>query len=326
MPQQKLSEPAHQVSPMRSAGPILLAGYVLVSGLRSTVLKGLQLYGAANSIGGENPISFCNVFFLSQSLVGIALVRAEPRVVWNEIRTLPPAAARAIAADSFLGCFLAPVAFYLSLDRLSVITQTLLFSLTLPASALLALFWLKEKLPHRFWLSLTLILGGLLVGKILGAPGGGMEMTDWRGVSWALVSVLATALRNCIRRKTASYGLSRGLTVGVTNLAGAIVFLFIALRLYGPQHFMFLDAWWVFWVIVVYGITLSLGTEVLRQICGRLFAVTPLALAGSASIIVSVVSAAAFLGEPFNAITALSLGLIMAGITQRFFRPRTQSS
>ena len=311
---------------LSTAGPVLLASYVLVSGLRSTVLKGLQLYGSAHSIGGMNPISFCNVFFLSQSLVGIALVRAEPRVVWKEIRTLPPACARAIVADSFLGCFLAPLAFYLALDRLSVITQTLLFSLTLPASALLALVWLKEKLPNRFWLSLILILGGLLAGKLLGAPGGGMDRSDWEGVGWALVSVLATALRNCIRRKTASYGLSRGLTGGVTNLAGASVFGVIALRLYGPHHFMLLEAWWVFWVIVVYGVTLSLGTEVLRQICGRLFAVTQLALAGSASIIVSVVSAAAVLGEPFNPFTALSLGLIMAGITQPFLLPRGRTS
>lgn len=311
---------------MLTIGPILLAGYALVSGLRSTVLKGLQLYGSAHSIGGENPISFCNVFFVSQSLVGIALVCIEPRVVWNDIRTLQPAAAKAIAADSFLGCFLAPVAFYLSLDHLSVITQTLLFSLTLPASGLLALFWLKEKLPERFGLSLLLIMGGLLAGRILGSPGGGMTMNDGVGVSWALVSVLATALRTCIRRKTADYGLSRGLTVGVTNLAGAIVFGLIALRLYGPHHFMLLEAWWVFWVIVVYGITLALGTEVLRQICGRLFAVTPVALAGSASIIVTVVSAAVFLGEPFTAITTLSLVLIGMGISQRFLHPRAAPS
>ena len=50
-----------------------LLGYVAVSGLRSTVLKGLQTFGAGHPIGGENPISFCNVFFISQLMVGLAL-------------------------------------------------------------------------------------------------------------------------------------------------------------------------------------------------------------------------------------------------------------
>ncbi|MCP9917811.1 hypothetical protein [Cyanobium sp. ATX 6F1] len=305
--------------------PLILLGYGLVSGLRSTVLKGLQLFGASHPVGGENPISFCNVFFIAQSMVGIALLSAEPRVVWREIRTISPAASRAVAADSFLGCFLAPLAFYLSLDHLSVITQTLLFSLTLPASGFLALFWLKEQLPQRFALSLVLILGGLLIGILFGASRGMMSMDDWIGLAWAFVSVLATSLRNCIRRKMAVYQLSRGLTVGLSNLAGAIVFAVIAYQQYGPQHFLLLQTWWVFWVIVVYGITLSLGTEVLRQISGRLFSVSQVALTGSGSIIVTILSAAVFLGEPFTAVTALSLGLIVAGVTQRFIRPRVAS-
>jgi len=51
--------------------------YVLVSGLRSTVLKGLQHHGDMHPIGGENPISFCNVFLISQLMVGLALVFAD---------------------------------------------------------------------------------------------------------------------------------------------------------------------------------------------------------------------------------------------------------
>ncbi|MCT0212181.1 DMT family transporter [Synechococcus sp. CS-1324] len=308
-----------------NAEPLILLGYGLVSGLRSTVLKGLQGFGASHPVGGENPISFCNVFFIAQSMVGLALLSAEPRIVWREIRTISPAASRAVAADSFLGCFLAPLAFYHSLDQLSVITQTLLFSLTLPASGFLALFWLKEKLPERFALSLMLIFGGLLIGILFGATGGMMSMDNWMGLAWGLVSVLATSLRNCIRRKIATYQLSRGLTVGVSNLAGALVFAIIAYLQYGPDHFLLLQTWWVFWVIVVYGITLSLGTEVLRQASGRLFSVSQVALAGSGSILVTVVSAAVVLGEPFTAVTALSLGLILAGVTQRFIQPRLAS-
>ncbi|MBW4529667.1 MAG: hypothetical protein KME02_03155 [Aphanothece saxicola GSE-SYN-MK-01-06B] len=44
----------------------------LLRGLEAAVLKGLQDLGPANPLQGENPISFCNVFFLSQPTVALA--------------------------------------------------------------------------------------------------------------------------------------------------------------------------------------------------------------------------------------------------------------
>jgi len=296
---------------------LVLIAYTVFSGLRSTVLKALQLQGASHAIGGENPISFCNVFLISQLMIGLALLIAEPTDVRKEIRGLRPGVRVAIAADAFLGCFLAPLAFYLALDQLTVITQTLLFALTLPASALLALWWLKERLPDRFPLSVILILAGLIVGKLFGS-GHGMGMDQLPGFLWALVAVIATATRNCLRRRLAVHRLSRGLTGGVTNLAGALVFGLIALLLYGPQHFFYLQFWWVVGVIVIYGLTLSLGTEILRQLSTARFTVTQVAFGGSASLAVTVVSAALFLHEPLTLPVLASLGLILLGVFQRY--------
>jgi drug/metabolite transporter (DMT)-like permease len=303
---------------------LVLIAYTVVSGLRSTVLKGLQLQGAAHAIAGENPISFCNVFLISQLMIGLALLIAEPADVGREINGLRPRVRIAIAADSFLGCFLAPLAFYMALDQLTVITQTLLFSLTLPASALLALWWLKERLPVRFHLSLALILAGLIVGKLFGS-GLGMGMDQLPGLLWALVAVFATATRNCLRRHLVVQHLSRGLTGGVTNLAGALVFGLIALLVYGPQHFFYLQLWWVVGVIVIYGLTLSLGTEILRQLSTARFSVTQVAFAGSASLVVTVFTAAVFLHEPLTLPVLVSLGLILLGVLQRYL-PGTSPS
>jgi hypothetical protein len=141
--------------------PVLIA-YNVVSGLRSTVPRGLQLQGAAHAIAGENPIGFCNVFLISQLMIAPALLIAEPADVGQELNGLRARVRIAIACESFLGSFLAPLAFSMALDQLAVITQTLLFSPTLPASALLAQCWLKERLPEWFPLSLSLILLGVL--------------------------------------------------------------------------------------------------------------------------------------------------------------------
>jgi drug/metabolite transporter (DMT)-like permease len=75
----------------------------------------------------------------------------------------------------------------------------------------------------------------------------------------------------------------------------------------------------------VYGLTLCLGTEVLRQISSRHFSVIQVSLAGSASLAVTVFSAALFLGERVTPAVLLSVLLILAGVLQRFL-PRPQLS
>lgn len=303
-----------------------LVAYVLVSGFRSTVLKALQVQGERFPIGGENPISFCNVFLISQAMVGLSLIFADGRRCLDDLRLLDRKGGWLIVGDAIFGCFLAPMSFFLALDKLTVVSQTLLFSLTLPATAAVALLWLKERLPDRFWWSLMLIVAGLLVGKLL-APmtmvSGPMD-DQTQGILWALTSIAATALRSSLRRKLTIYPIGRGLSAGVPNLAGAVVFALIALLQYGPQHFFYLSFWWVLGVIVIYGLTLSLGTEVLRQFATRHFAVTQLGLASSASLVVTVISAALVLGEPLRPETIVSMVLILAGVSLRFLLPRQQ--
>jgi drug/metabolite transporter (DMT)-like permease len=120
--------------------------------------------------------------------------------------------------------------------------------------------------------------------------------------------------------------LSRGLSSGVTNLVGALVFGLIALVVYGPQHFIYLHLWWVFWVILIYGLTLSLGTEVLRQLSTKHFTVSEVAFGGTASLAVTVVTASLFLHEPITLPVLGSLLLILLGVLQRYIPTRTIAS
>jgi drug/metabolite transporter (DMT)-like permease len=304
-----------------------LLSYIVLSGLRSTVLKGLQQAGAANPIAGENPISFCNVFLISQATVGLAIVLADGRKSFTDIDKLDRAGRWLIAADAFLGCFLAPMSFFLALEHLSVVTQTLLFSLSLPFTAAVATLWLREKLPDRFWWSLALIVGGLLIGKLF-VP---MQMETAEGLAeaigivWALVSMSSLAFRNSLRRKLVPYPICRGLSAGIPNLAGAVAFAIVALQQYGPQHFFYLSFWWVLGVIGLYSITMCLGSELFRQFCQRRFPVTQIGLASSSTLVVTVLSAALFLGEPLHAATIVSMVMILLGVTARFLFPVRQA-
>jgi len=160
--------------------------YVLLKGLDATVLKGLQTYGHSHSVLGENPISFCNVFFFAQLAVGLTALLPGRRDLTRALPTLTPADRRLLGTHAFLGMFLGPVAYYKALQSLLVISQTLLFDMVLPGAALLARWLLWESLPRAFWLSLALIAAGLLLPQITRSSMGGPmdDLVIWPGGWW----------------------------------------------------------------------------------------------------------------------------------------------
>ncbi|WP_216919923.1 DMT family transporter [Synechococcus sp. CCAP 1479/9] len=291
--------------------PLLL--YVLLRGLDATVLKGLQQFGADHPVRGMDPISFCNLFFLAQLAVGLAALWPGRTTLTADLAALVPSDRRLLAVDAFLGLFLGPVAYYLALESLSVISQTLLFALVLPVSALLARGWLGEALPRSFWISLVLISVGLLLPSVsMAAAGGGMDGTA--GLAWALVGVLAYGAASVSGRLVARRRLPLGVSVGATNLVSALVFGVIALVLFGPHHFLLLQLWWVVGVIGLYALTLPLGRELALRLAYRHLPVAQVSLWSSLSLVVALLSAAVLLGEPLQEASLAGSALVLAGV------------
>ena len=169
-----------------------LALYVLLGGLDTTALKWLQLQGAAQTLNGVNPICFCTVGFVAQLIVGLATLAPGRKRLARDLGSLAGRDRLLLALHGGLGLFLGPVATVLALGALSVISQTLLFALVLPQSALRAHWLLNESLPRAFWPSLALVFTGLLLPQATMAMAGG-AMDQLGGVAWALVGVVAFA-------------------------------------------------------------------------------------------------------------------------------------
>lgn len=302
---------------LRQAGKALpLAAYVLLRGLDATVLKGLQLHGAANPVAGENPISFCNVFFVAELVVGLAALGGGGAGLRRDLAGIGPRAGLLLFGCAGLGLFLGPIAYYQALQELSVVSQTLLFSLVLPASGLLARRFLGEPLPRGFVGSTALIIGGLLLaaGSMGGAPDGpGPGGSPAVGVAWALVGVLAFSGAGVCGRRIAAKGWSVALSLGLPSTLSALVFGIVALVLFGPGHFLLLQLWWVVGVIGIYALLLTLGREISLRQAYRSFGVATVSLWGSLAIVVAALSAVALLGEPLGPATLAGLGLIVAG-------------
>jgi drug/metabolite transporter (DMT)-like permease len=300
--------------PMGGRGFLPLLAYVLLRGLDATVLKALQDFGAQHPVRGEDPISFCNLFFLAQLAVGLATLLPGRRTLAADLAGLGPGDRRLLAVDAFLGLFLGPVAYYLALESLSVISQTLLFALVLPVSALLARWVLAEALPRSFWISLVLIAVGLLLPAAATAMAAG-RMDQVAGLAWALVGVLAYGAASVSGRLIAGRRWPLAVSVGVTNLVSALIFGIIALALFGPHHFLLLQLWWVVGVIGVYALSLPLGRELALRLAYRRTPVAQVSLWRSLSIPVALLSAAVLLGESLQGPSSLAGStLVLAGV------------
>ncbi|MCT0206402.1 hypothetical protein [Synechococcus sp. CS-1332] len=299
--------------PMGSRGFLPLLAYVLLRGLDATVLKGLQVFGALHPVRGENPISFCNLFFLAQLAVGLAALLPGRRTLRADLAALGPGDRRLLAGDAFLGLFLGPVAYYLALESLSVISQTLLFALVLPASALLARWVLAEALPRSFSISLVLIAAGLLLPAAATAMAAG-RMDQSVGLAWALVGILAYGAASVSGRLIALRSWPLAVSVGVTNLVSALIFGVIALVLFGPHHFLLLQLWWVVGVIGLYALSLPLGRELALRLAYRHLPVAQVSLWSSLSLLVALLSAAVLLGESLQGPSLAGSALVLAGV------------
>lgn len=300
-----------------NTGAGLLALFILLRGSDSTVLKLLQQAGSAtHAAGGPEAISFCNVFFFSSLITGLAMLLSTRASVLQALPILNHGDRVVLALQSLSGFFLGPVCFYLALDRLSVVQQTLLFSLTIPVTAILAWLLLGETLPRLFPLSCILISLGLLLANHprLAAQMSPPQTLDHRGLLWALLGVMAFGFSAVLNRITGKRALSVGFTVGINSLAASVAFAVIALLLFGPSHFLYLRSWWVLGVIGGYALVITLGSQWSLLLSYAKLPVAQITFWASLTIVVALAEAHLFLGERLNGPSFLGAALILVAV------------
>lgn len=305
---------SHKGGALRS-GVGYLALFILLRGSDSTLLKLLQRAGeATHAAGGPEAISFCNVFFFSSVITGLALLLIDREGVQSQLPSLNPEDRWLLALQSFSGFFLGPMCFYLALDRLSVVEQTLLFSLTVPTTSLLARALIREALPRSFALTCAMISCGLLLANHTKL---GMKMVvpvDFRGVLWALLGVMAFGISAVINRVAVRRGLGIGFTVGINSLAAAAAFAVIALVLFGPSHFLYLKSWWVLGVIGGYALIITLGSQWSLMKSYVQLPVARVSVWASLTIVIALVEARLLLEEKLSGLSLVGAALILVAV------------
>ncbi|MCP9817165.1 DMT family transporter [Synechococcus sp. GreenBA-s] len=295
-------------------------GYVLLRGCDASVLKWLQERGAATLLrtsGAVDPISFGNVFFFANLATGLVVLLLDRGCLKRQLPQLVLRDRSLLCLRAALGSLIGPICYFLALQRLSVISQTLLFTLILPVTALLAQLLLREPLPKRFGFSFVLLPLGLLISRNVdlslpsGAPWSGLDPV---GLALGLLSVLAFSASGVLNRVVVDKGWGAGLTIGLTNLLAAFVLGTITLVFYGPAHFLYMRWWWLFGLLLVYTACISLGGELLLLVSYRGLGAITVALWGNGGIFVSLVSAYLLLGEALTVHTLMGALIILAAL------------
>ncbi|WP_341886476.1 DMT family transporter [Synechococcus sp. UW140] len=297
------------------SGFALLAIFIILRGSDSTILKALQRAGSiTHSSGGAEVISFCNVFFFSSLVCGLAMVLYDKNALVMSLPRLQKNDRLLLMLQSFSGFFLGPVAFFFALYHLTVVQQTLLFSLTLPCTVILANLLLKEQFPRFFAISIFLISIGLFMANY-GESSLPMAMANQTaGILWGLLGVISLSFSGILNRITAQRGFGVGLTIGVNSLAAAVAFGIIALLIYGPSHFYYLRIWWVLGVIGAYAITISLGSVFTLMMCYEKLGVITVSFWSSLTILVAIAAASILLAEPLQWQSIVGAVIILVAI------------
>lgn len=287
---------------------LVLAIFIFLRGIEGSILKVLQ------EEGGEL-ISFCNVFFFSSMVTGIAMLLVDRRIIKKDLSRLTRKDRWILFWQGFLGYLLGPIGFYFALEHLTIIEQTLLFSLTIPLSTVAAKIVLNEQLPKQFPLALTLIFIGIIFGSQSSAGFmNGDRSLSILGVIWGCFAIFSFATAGVLNRQCSIRGMGVGLTVGVGSTLSAFVFALLALSLYGPGHFITLERWWILGVIVLYAITISLGSQWSLMQSYRSLGVVQISLWSSLTIVVSLAAANFLLGESIGIWAIIGAMLILLGL------------
>ncbi|BAZ47479.1 hypothetical protein NIES4103_00800 [Nostoc sp. NIES-4103] len=291
---------------------------ILIFGASSAVTRKLTQIGAQHLIDGENPISLCNVLFIGNLCALVILLPIYGRQ-WNRktLRQLSQKHWFALTAVAILSGALVPGLIFQALAITEVNNIILVGRLEPPLTMALSVWLLKERVNRWQVLGAIAAFVGVTLTIILQTPE--MPMVYMGGLRVGIgeiltaIATVASVAATIIVKEYLSHIPSGIFTIFRTAL-GTVIFFFIALVLYGSDHFAgaFSPFLWQ-WMLVYSAVIVVLGQ--LFWLKGfRHSTVSAASLAGSFTPIVGIIAAYLILGEAPTQAQYIGSSLILVGI------------
>ena len=300
------------------SGQIYLWLAILIFGASSAVTRKLTEIGAQHFIDGRNPISLCNVLFVGNLCALMVLILIYGRQ-WNKatLKQLSRKDWFSLTAVAILSGALAPGLIFQALALTGVNNVVLLGRLEPPLTLVLSIWLLRERV--NFWeiMGATVAFIGVTLTILLQTPGetmmnmGGLRLG--LGEILALAGSMVVAVSTIIGKKYLS-DIPLGIYTIFRTALGTVIFFFIALILYGKDHFSDVFSPFLWQWMLVYGVVIVVVGQSFWIKGLSISTVSTASLVGSFTPIVGILAAYLILGEAPTEAQYIGGSLILVGI------------
>ncbi|BAB73146.1 membrane protein [Nostoc sp. PCC 7120 = FACHB-418] len=302
----------------RVSGQVYLWLAIFIFGASSAVTRKLTEIGARHFIDGRNPISLCNVLFVGNLCALMVMLLIYSRQ-WNKA-TLTQLSKKdwlGLTAVAILSGALAPGLIFHALS-LTGVNNVILVGRLEPTLALALSVWLlKEQINFGEFIGAIAAFIGVILTIILQPPVSDMmNMGGWQlglGEFFVAAGSVALAISTIIGKKYLTH-IPLGIYSIFRTALGTVIFFFIALVLYGREHFadVFSPFLWQ-WMFLYGGVIVVVGQS-FWLIGLKTSTVSTASLVASFTPIAGIVAAYFILSEVPTVAQYLGGGLIMLGI------------
>jgi drug/metabolite transporter (DMT)-like permease len=274
---------------------------VLIFGASSAVTRKITEIGAQNFIGGQNPISLCNVLFVGNLCALVVLVMLH-RQHWHAMTLKQHSGQewRSLVLVAILSGALAPGLVFQAL-ALTPVTNVVLVSRLEPPLTLALSIWLLGDRVHTWEVmgAIAALIGVGLTIFLQPAREAMMQMGGFHlGVGELLTALSAIALTtSTLLGKQRLSHVPLGIFSVVRTGLGTVIFFIVALVLYGQDHFMGVLSPFLWQWMLVYGVIIVVVGQSFWLTGLRASSVSTASIVGSFSPIVGIVAAYLILGE-----------------------------
>ena len=239
---------------LMGAGLAWLAVVIFAAG--NSIVSLLAEIGMENRVQGRNVITYCNLLFVGSlmSIVPMGVVFWRDWTLEN-LRRLTRKHWVILTLSAFLSSALTPGLFFYALEQTTVTNVVLVGRIEPPLFLIAAWLILREEFePWAFVAGLVALCGAVLMLWLNG--NGGFEIG--KGEIGALLATLSYIASTLVAR-TGLRGIPLGIYAIYRTVVGTIFYFFLAIYLFGPNHFqdvfhpLVWEYVWIYALIVVIG-------------------------------------------------------------------------
>jgi drug/metabolite transporter (DMT)-like permease len=281
----------------RIPGYIYLWLAIPIFGSSSALTRKITEIGAQHSVGGYNPISYCNVLFTG-NLCALLVLVAIHRHQWNRNtwRQISGREWMGLVIVAVLSGAMAPGLIFQSLSLTPVTNVLLLGRLEPPLTLALSIWLLRERLNRWEVLGSIVAFTGVVLTIVLptDTPVAGFQLGA--GELMVVSGAICLSVATIVAKKYLTQ-VPLGIHNTVRTGLGTIVYFGLALWMYGFDHFMGVLSPFLWQWMLLYGTVIVVIGQSLWNIGLRTSSIATTSLVSSFAPIIGILAAYLILGE-----------------------------